>query len=532
MLVFILTMQSNLFHVTIAADQLKFCSCASWNASLITEQDTIYTVDRENNRILLKNRTIYGNFTHSLSVFVADNEEIFVDNGYLNHRVDRWTLNENNSKPVMNVNSSCVDLFVDIKNNLYCSATEEHRILKVELNVGTIQPITVAGTGCPGPISNMLHYPHGIFIDIRLNLYVADTDNNRIQLFPVNQLNAITVAGFGSDADFLLNRPTDIAVDIDSSLFIVENLNHRIVRSTPTGFQCILGCSDGKNQLQNPQSMYFDAHGNIFIIDMNSNGLQKFVLAQNSCYVGLNSYFSTINNSSWIQTEGRIINSGIGGAGQIWAIDSSSQIFYKVHLNARWTRSDGYLSYISVGAAGHVFGVNIYDQIFYRENASNSNPKGSDWINIDGKVIQVAVTSTGGVWAVNRARNVFYRAGINENWGVIDGLLTHISVGVNGDVWGVNHEEKVFYREGSSNLNPRGNSWRYIVGHARHATVGGQGEVWVVNRLYEISLRLSVNTDWTHIAGNASFITVAPNGLVLANDMNGYIFYRENSIFC
>ncbi|CAF3956995.1 unnamed protein product [Rotaria sp. Silwood1] len=77
--------------------------------------------------------------------------------------------------------------------------------------------MVVAGTGCPGPVPNTLDHPHGIFVDEQLNLYVADTDNNRIQLFSPGQTQAMTVAGFGAKSYFILNRPTDIALDADES---------------------------------------------------------------------------------------------------------------------------------------------------------------------------------------------------------------------------------------------------------------------------------------------------------------------------
>ncbi|CAF1391947.1 unnamed protein product [Rotaria sp. Silwood1] len=103
--------------------------------------------------------------------------------------------------------------------------------------------MVVAGTGCPGPVPNTLDHPHGIFVDEQLNLYVADTDNNRIQLFSPGQTQAMTVAGFGAKSYFILNRPTDIALDADGYLYIVESQNYRIIRSMPNGFRCLVGCS-------------------------------------------------------------------------------------------------------------------------------------------------------------------------------------------------------------------------------------------------------------------------------------------------
>ncbi|CAF5130590.1 unnamed protein product, partial [Rotaria sp. Silwood1] len=69
-----------------------------------------------------------------------------------------------------------------------------HRVVKTALNNGQTVSLVVAGTGCPGPVPNMLDHPHGIFVDNQFNLYVADTDNNRIQFFAPDQKNGITMA--------------------------------------------------------------------------------------------------------------------------------------------------------------------------------------------------------------------------------------------------------------------------------------------------------------------------------------------------
>lgn len=216
-----------------------------------------------------------------------DNNEILIDNGYSNGRIDKLTLNGTINESVMYVNSSCTGIFVDKINNRYCSSTNEHRIFKVELKINMTKRMIVAGTGCSGPVSNMLDHPRGIFVDQHLNLFVADTDNNRIQRFEFNQINVVTVAGFGSSVYFILNKPTSVILDGNYFLFIVDNQNHRIIRSMSNGFQCLFGCSNDHgtltNQLNNSQTMAFDKDGHIFVTDFNNHRIEKFILIQNSC---------------------------------------------------------------------------------------------------------------------------------------------------------------------------------------------------------------------------------------------------------
>lgn len=184
-------------------------------------------------------------------------------------------------------NSFCTGLFIDILNNFYCSLANEHQVLMLQQNDSTSMPIVVAGTGCPGPIDNMLDYPHGIFVDEHFTLFVADMNNNRIQRFHRGQTNGVTVAGFGARVFFLLNKPTDVILDYDRNLFIVDSYNHRIVRLIFDQFECLIGCSGesgiANNQLHNPRSIAFDSSGSIFIIDLNNNRIQKFILTRNTC---------------------------------------------------------------------------------------------------------------------------------------------------------------------------------------------------------------------------------------------------------
>jgi streptogramin lyase len=297
------------FVLAASYNQPNLSVCASWNENATTfaninwvgkqpagvfvnDENTIYVANREHGRILVwHNRSstpkmnISGNLTSPWSLFATADGDIYVDNGDSNNRVDRWTLNATVSKLAMKVNGMCTGLFVDINDNLYCSSANDHRVVKIALKSGKTLPSTVAGIGCPGPVPNMLDHPHGIFVDNNLNLYVADTQNNRIQFFAPDQMNAITVAGFGAIVYFILNKPTGVVLDADGYLFIVDSYNHRIVRSMPDDFKCVVGCSGNRgsssSQLNTPQTMAFDTNGNIFVSDFNNHRIQKFSLTLN-----------------------------------------------------------------------------------------------------------------------------------------------------------------------------------------------------------------------------------------------------------
>ena len=116
---------------------------------------------------------------------------------------------------------------------------------------------------------------------------MADTGNNRIQLFRRGATDGITVAGKNSSANFTLNKPTSIILDGDNNLYIVDSGNHRIVRSGSDGFQCLIGCSQSScqayGQLCSPLTAHFDSYGNIYVVNQNITAIQKFVLSNHLC---------------------------------------------------------------------------------------------------------------------------------------------------------------------------------------------------------------------------------------------------------
>ncbi|CAF0753368.1 unnamed protein product [Adineta steineri] len=295
---------------SLSYSQPTFCYNALWysNASTFASSSTIgilpygifingintvYVPNRVSNTILswpqgstTSTSNIYSNSSNPYSLFMSITGEIYIDNGYSYGRVDKYNFDTSNRVTVMNVNGSCYGLFIDISNNLYCSIKNRHQVAKLLLNNGTTIPTIAAGNGSAGSLSNMLNSPQGIYVDSNLNLYIADSANNRIQLVQAGQLDGVTIVGNGSSANITLNYPTGIVLDANGYLFIVDSYNHRIVASCSTGFRCIAGCSGGgssSSQLSFPQSMAFDSYANIYVTDRNNSRVQQFTLQISNC---------------------------------------------------------------------------------------------------------------------------------------------------------------------------------------------------------------------------------------------------------
>ena len=214
------------------------------------------------------------------SIFVTTNGNIYIDNGHDHGRVDMWSNNATRSVTSMAVTAACDGLFVDITNNVYCAQLSTNLVVKKAAKDNANTSRIVAGNGSCGSASNMLCGPIGIFVDITLNMYIADSENGRVQLFKAGQLIGTTVSSG-------LNNPTDVVLDANGCLFIADTNNHRIIRSGSCGFLCVIGCTNGNgwipNELFSPFALAFDSRGNIFVADRSNRRMQKFSLVNNSC---------------------------------------------------------------------------------------------------------------------------------------------------------------------------------------------------------------------------------------------------------
>ncbi|CAF1615722.1 unnamed protein product, partial [Adineta steineri] len=296
----------------VSYNQPKFCPTAAWNSNGITianqsivslisiaifvnTNNTIYVPNQEKKTIVMweeesvnPTKIIHGNFTLSFSLFVTSNGDIYIDDGQKHGRVQKWMPEKNTFVTVMNVNSSCWGLFVDINNTLYCSMRIHNLVVKRSLNNSAmVSDHVAAGTGIGGSDSNQLRSPSGIFVDVNLDLYVADCYNNRIQLFQSGESNGIIAAGSESlNPTITLYWPSGIILDAEKYLFIVDQNNHRIIGSGLNGFRCLVGCygkGSQSNQLTSPFSLSFDRFGNVFVSDQSNYRIQKFQYFEESC---------------------------------------------------------------------------------------------------------------------------------------------------------------------------------------------------------------------------------------------------------
>lgn len=138
-------------------------------------------------------------------------------------------------------------LAVDADGNLYIADTDNQRVRKVSRD-GVISTIAGSGnqgfSGDGGPaVSAELISPTGVAVDARGNVYIADFGNSRVRVvFPEGTIRtfagsaSIGYEGDGGPADqAALTSPYGIAVATDGSVFITDFGAHCVRRVDPSG---------------------------------------------------------------------------------------------------------------------------------------------------------------------------------------------------------------------------------------------------------------------------------------------------------
>ena len=147
--------------------------------------------------------------------------------------------------------------------------------------------VLVAGGTC-GSKSSQFNSPCGLFVDTSASntLYVADTNNNRIQMWISGSTNGTTVAGQTGVAGSALNQlssPVTLILDKNGSMYIADAGNNRVILWTLGSISGVVIAGVNTygtlpNQLYAPLSIRLDSSGALIVADAGNNRIQRFAV--------------------------------------------------------------------------------------------------------------------------------------------------------------------------------------------------------------------------------------------------------------
>ena len=224
----------------------------------------------------------------------------------------------NNGGPSANSLNVPGGVAVDAHGNLYVADYANNRVLAYDAPLATTYATATRVIGQPdfatngintgGLSANSLSFPRGgMAVDAHGNLYVADSDNNRVLEYdaPLTTTHAAatrvigqpdfthnTVNNGGVSATSLAN-PTGVALDAHGNLFVADTANNRVLEYdaplaiTDMAATRVIGQPDYTQNLANngglsasslfePFAVALDAHGNLYVADSDNNRVLEY----------------------------------------------------------------------------------------------------------------------------------------------------------------------------------------------------------------------------------------------------------------
>lgn len=190
------------------------------------------------------------------------------------------------------------EIAVDQFGNIYAGQSKWNHFIQKISSKGS--GAIIAGKRAPGDIDGhpgkaQFKKPKGIIVDLKGNVYVADTGNNKIRRISPDGV-VTTLAGSGEygnadgpgiEASFAY--PHGIALDSSGNIYVGDLYNHKIRKITPDGMvttiagSLIRGKRDGPAtgnfvaRFYHPAGIAVDSNGNIYVADSHNHKIRKII---------------------------------------------------------------------------------------------------------------------------------------------------------------------------------------------------------------------------------------------------------------
>lgn len=154
--------------------------------------------------------------------------------------------------------------------DVYVADTQNDRVQRFS-SVGVFE-LEFGGTGTG---NSQFNDPRDVGVDASGNVYVVDTGNDRVQKFNADGLFITVFGGFGNTLG-TFDNPSGIAFAPDGDVYVADTENDRIQRFTNTGASpSSFGIQgDGELEFNDPWDVAVDSDGKVYVADTGNNRIQ------------------------------------------------------------------------------------------------------------------------------------------------------------------------------------------------------------------------------------------------------------------
>jgi sugar lactone lactonase YvrE len=329
---------------------------------------------------------------------------------------------------------------LDRLGNLFISDTGDNCVLRVDALTGIISAIAghgasgFAGDGGAATAAN-LAFPEGLAIDGSGNLYIADMDNNRIRRVDAVSGKISTVAGNGQyfysgdngpATSAGIYQPEGIAVDGSGNLYIADTQDQRIRRvDGKTGIITTLagngyveyssssgGLGDGgpatSAAFAFPGSVTCDASGNVYISDNVDERVRLVDTA--SPVITFASPSVIVSNAAGSGSVGITVSP----AGGLWSATSTASWLTPTTANGTGSGTVTFSFTLNAGTELRTAAILVYGQVFVVSQPGMTLAPSSASVAPQSAVVAAAAGS--GTFALTITAGIAWQAASSASW--------------------------------------------------------------------------------------------------------------------
>ena len=238
----------------------------------------IFTTEKGTRDVELIKNSVHAHFVRIIGLTMDDNDRLFVSDPGLRHVL----IFDKDHKAEDVITDGMVDpggLAIDTKNRLlYVADVELDQVLVYDAD--TLKLVRKIGTTghkheltTPGDFSK----PAGVAVDAEGNLYVADTYNNRIEIFDADG-QFVSTFGKAGDGPGYFSRPKGVAIDGDGHIWVADGMQDRVQVFNKEGQLLISFGGHGllPGQFQGLVAIAIDKQNRVFTTEIFPGRAQQF----------------------------------------------------------------------------------------------------------------------------------------------------------------------------------------------------------------------------------------------------------------